>query len=105
MAAKLLGFENDRERTEMCAGYQHDWANQPNIFGAETQKLLRLCYMLFKADLAHNAEKVEKLKRKIFGIAKSHHVHIRWYGLDTVCEPDRFLVSGKGQDYLAFIQC
>lgn len=106
MAAKLLVFENDRERTEMCAGYQHDWANQPKIFGTETQKLLNLCEQLFKADLARNAEKVERLKKKLFGIAKTYHVYIKWYGMSTVCnEPDRFLVSGRGQDELAFIQC
>ena len=90
---------------EMCADTNHNWAHQPKIFGSETEKLLELCENLFRADLNRDTEKVDKLKRKIFGIAKSHHVHIKWYGDSKVCEPDRFLISGRGQDELAFIQC
>ena len=77
MAARILVFENDAERMEMCAGYQHNWAHQPRLFGSETEKLLELCNKLFHADLQYDKEKVEKLKGKIFGIAKVHHVRIK----------------------------
>ena len=102
----IVVFENDSERNQMCASLSHDWKNQKKIFGKETDKLLKLCYDLFQAALDFNKNEVERLKKKIFGIAKAHRLHIRWLGENTVaCEPDRFIVSGRGYDRLAFIQC
>ena len=46
------------------------------------------------------------LLKKIYGIAKAHGLYVTWYGKGSIsCEPDRFLVSGRGYDRLAFIQC
>ena len=103
----MVVFENNTERAMMCAGACHNWRNQKKIFGSETQKLLDTCEKLFRAKLCFKEKDVEEqLLRKIFGIAKAHGLYITWYGIGSgPCEPDRFLVSGRGFERLAFIQC
>lgn len=104
--AKIVVFENDRERAMMCADSCHDWANQKDIFGTETSKLLDTCNKLFHAALHFQNKEAEQFLKKIYGIAKAHGLRITWYGKGYgVCEPDRFLVSGQGHERLAFIQC
>ena len=106
MAAKLVVFENNTERAMMCADVCHDWEHQQDIFGNETQKLLNTCEKLLDVSLKFSSKEEETLLlKKIFGIAKSHGVSITWYGMAPVSEPDRFLVSGRGHDRLAYIQC
>ena len=77
------------------------------IFGTEEEKLLNTCTELFHAALRFQGKEVEQqLLKKIFGIAKAHGVYITWYGNQSApCEPDRFLVSGRGVEKLALIQC
>lgn len=76
------------------------------IFGTEEEKLLNTCTELFHAALRFQGKEVEQqLLKKIFGIAKAHGVYITWYGKKAPCEPDRFLVSGRGVERLALIQC
>ena len=103
--AFYLVFQNEEERATMSATASHNWRHQEKVFGNETEKLLGLCEKLFRAELKNNKEEVEKLQKRLYGIAKSHGVHIKWYGKSSVCQPDRFLVSGRGHDRLAFIQC
>jgi hypothetical protein len=107
MAATMVVFENGKERAMMCADLCHNWENQKEIFGSETQKLLDTCTELFHASLRYQGKEVEQqLLKKIFGIAKAHGCYITWYGNGRgPCEPDRFLVSGRGIERLAFIQC
>lgn len=106
MKAKLVVFGNDKERAMKCADFGHRWEDQQNIFGSETQKLLDACEKLFHASLYHQGKEIEnQLLKKIFGIAKAHGLKITWYGTGSCREPDRFLVSGKGFEVLAFIQC
>ena len=106
MAAEIVVFETEKERAMMSADFTHDWKNQENIFGTETEKLLKTCDELFHASLRFQSKKVEKLMKKVYGIAKAHGVYITWYGMSKCAnEPDRFLVSGRGHEYLAFIQC
>lgn len=106
MKAELVVFENDRERAMMCADLGHHWESQKNIFGSETKKLLDTCEKLFNASLSNQGKKVEnQLLKKIYGIAKTHGLRVKWYGTGSCCEPDRFLVSGNGFEELAFIQC
>ena len=106
MATTMVVFENNKERARMCADFCHDW-NQKKIFGSETQKLLDTCEKLFRARLQFQGKDYEeRLLKKIFGIAKAHGLYITWYGKGCgPCEPDRFLVSGRGFERLAFIQC
>lgn len=104
--ANLIVFENDMERAMLSAGVEHDWENQKCLFGIETKKLLDTCDKLFHAAVRFKSGDEDKLLRKIYGIAKAHGVHIKWYGMSkSACEPDRFLVSGYGAERLAFIQC
>lgn len=105
--ARMVVFENNTERAMMCSDLCHDWINQEEIFGFETQKLLDMCEKLFHANLRFQGKAVEEqLLKKIYGIAKSHGLYITWYGKGCgPCEPDRFLVSGHGFERLAFIQC
>ena len=107
MAATIVVFENNKEMAMMSAEVCHDWRNQKEIFGSETQKLLDTCTELFHAALRYQVKEVEQqLLKKIFGIAKAHGLYITWYGNGRgPCEPDRFLVSGRGVERLAFIQC
>lgn len=81
--------------------------NKEELFGAETNKLLEKCEELFHVALRHQGKEAEKqLLKKIFGIAKAHGLYITWYGNGCgPCEPDRFLVSGRGVERLALIQC
>ena len=112
--ATLIVFENKTERDECCAGLCHDWHNQPNIFGTETQKMLDTCTELMRVSLfsyfpklsfkEHEMRK-QVLLRRIYGIAKTHGLYVRWRGLDSVRQPDRFEISGHGHERLAFIQC
>ena len=106
MSAKIIVFENNSERAMMSADMYHDWNNQRSIFGTETQKLLKLCEKLFHVALHSQDKELEmKLLKKINGIAKTHAVYIRWYGMGLgTYEPDKFLVSEKGIR-LALIQC
>lgn len=102
--AQLVIFENRKERSMMCADVAHDWDNQKDIFGKETEKLLCTCQKLFRATMDHEEEDTERLLRKIYGIAKYHHVRIVW----NKSRPDYFIVYGKGwfkKRRLALIQC
>lgn len=102
----MVVFENNMERAMMCAGPLHNWRNQKNIFGPETQKLLDTCEKLYRTKLGFEKMDSEELLKKIYGIAKAHGLYITWYGNRRgPCEPDRFLVSGRGVERLAFIQC
>lgn len=104
--ALMVVFENDKERAMMSADPCHDWWNQKDIFGTETTKLLDTCEKLFHAALHFQKEEAERLLNKIYGIAKAHGLYITWYGRGKgTFEPDRFLVSGKGCETLAVIQC
>lgn len=105
MAAKVLVFENHTERAMMCANLSHDWDNQEKIFGNEEDKLLKTCVKLFRVAIRLEEGDEDKLLKKVYGIAKAHGVHIKWYGLANSCKPDRFLVSGRGVEELALIQC
>jgi hypothetical protein len=111
MAAQLIVFENSNERACCCADLCHDWENQPKIFGSETEKMLNMCNELKKVslypDLSYEEIKRRKkiLLKKIYGIAKAHGVFVHWYGETPPREPDRFLISGRGHERLAFIQC
>lgn len=106
MAATIVVFENDNERSMMCADLYHDFTNQKNIFGTENKKFLDACNELFLAALQNEKSESEQLLKKIYGIAKAHGLYVTWYGKGSIsCEPDRFLVSGRGYDRLAFIQC
>ena len=107
MAAKLIVFENDEERAMMCASLGHNWDSQEAIFGKETKKLLYSCEELFHVSLKFQGVKAENaMLKKIYGIAKDHGLYITWFGRGAgPCEPDRFLVSGHGEERLAFIQC
>ena len=110
--ARLVVFLTHEERSMMCAPER-----DINLFGREQEKLLELAYELFREDLKPSWRKDNKriafLKKKIFGIAKSHGFRITWYGGEGggVAEPDRFLISGrmkdsdKWEECLAFIQC
>ena len=108
MAATLVVFQNENERSWMCADQFHDWNNQKLICGSETQKLVDNCEKLFK-EVMHNHHKNKDVERKllskIYGIAKSHGLRVTWYGHGVTCMPDRFLISGHGHERLAFIQC
>ena len=105
MATTMIVFENSKEMSMMSADVCHDWRNQKKLFGSETQKLLDACTELFHAALRYQDKEVEQqLLKKIFGIAKTHGLYITWYGNGCgPCEPDRFLVSGRGIERLAFI--
>lgn len=47
----------------------------------------------------------DKLIKALYGIAKRHHVHIKWLRYSTAaCCPDQFLVYKNG-DRIAMIQC
>ena len=115
MAALLLVFANGNERASCCADLCHDWENQPNIFGSETEKMLNTCNELMKVSLRYtyypdlSYEEIKKRKqillKKIYGIAKAHGLFVHWYGETPPLEPDRFLISGRGHERLAFIQC
>lgn len=69
--AQLVIFENRKERSMMCADVAHDWDNQKDIFGKETEKLLCTCQKLFRATMDHEEEDTERLLRKIYGIIMS----------------------------------
>ena len=104
MEATMVVFENSKERAMMCADVGHDWINQEEIFGSDTQELLETCAKLTRAVRDHHVRK--QLLEKISDIASRHELTITWYGEGCgPCEPDRFLVSGRGVERLAFIQC
>lgn len=104
--ATIVVFENGTERAMMSADTCHAWSKQKLIFGKETEKLLDYCDRLFHAELHFQKEEAKYLKKKIYGIAKNHGLRITWYGEGHgPCEPDRFIVSGKGHTRLAMIQC
>ena len=106
MAARLIIFENETERSMMSAEMCHKWQSQENIFGGETQKLLTTCYKLFHVAIRVEQGDQAKLLKKICGIAKAHGVYITWYGSCSASrQPDRFLISGRGEERLGFIQC
>lgn len=104
----LIVFENDIERCSMLAAVDHDFENQPLIFGKETDKFLEICRELCFGALRiepMDAEKEVKLLKKLYGIAMVHGLYVTWYGLSKSCfEPDRFLISGKGHDRYAYVQ-
>ena len=105
MAATLVIFRTAEERAMMCACSDH--GEEEKLFGTETQKLLDTCYELFRVSINFRGKAAEDpLLKKIYGIAKAHHLFITWYGRGNgLCQPDRFLISGRGERELAFIQC
>ncbi len=109
MAADIRIFKDNHERNSMCSDRDYSAEHKYDIFGKETDTLLRTCDELFNNSLylSKKTEKTEQdLLKKIFGIAKRHHVFITWCGNATsVPDPDRFFVSGRGHEMLAFIQC
>lgn len=105
--ASMVVFENSTERAEMCADYLHNYEEEPDIFREDKEDLLETCDKLFLVAIHRKDDNKNKLLSKLYGIAKKHHVRITWYGDGTSCvhEPDRFLVSGRGHERLAYIQC
>ena len=104
--ATIIVFENDEERTALCASPSHNFDAQPEIFGMATKRVLKTCDKLFHASLECNIKEIKKQQRKLYSLAKSHGVYIRWFGEGRkYSEPDFFLVAGHGYDRLAFIQC
>ena len=98
--ASLTVFRDDRERSMMCG------RETAPIFGSETEKVLKLCTELLEASLSRgDKSKIEPLKKRIFGIAKTYHLYVKWYGEGKPpLQPDRFLVSGRGHERYAVIQ-
>lgn len=58
----------------------------------------------YKESLNRWNEETYRMLRALYGIAKRHHVHIKWLRDSTTCMPDRFLVNKKGKQ-IAMIQC
>ena len=106
MSAKLVVFANNRERAQMMAAYSNSNCGNEKIFGKETEKFLNYCDELCNAAISLKKENIPRLLNKIYGIAKTHRVYITWYGMSKHApEPDRFLISGRGHERLAMIQC
>ena len=104
--AKILVFENHQERAWKAAMPYHDWENQPCIFGRQEERVLKICEELYRNKLHFGSKELEKkLLRKLYGIAKFHGVRLTWYGNSSSAEPDRFMVSGRGEERLALIYC
>lgn len=75
------------------------------LMGKEKGKLYNACIKLYKAKLYYRrGVDLESLKRPIYGIAKRHHINIKWCGEGVCSCPDRFLVYYKGKR-LGMIQC
>ena len=68
MAATIVVFENSKEMAMMCADVCHDWRNQKEIFGSETQKLLDTCTELFHAALRYQG------KERVLVVLANHGV-------------------------------
>lgn len=100
MKAKLVVFENDKERAMKCADFGHRWEDQQNIFGSETQKLLDACEKLFHASLYHQGKEIEnQLLKK--SLALPRHMDSKLHGmeLEVVASLIDFLYQARDLKY------
>lgn len=55
-------------------------------------------YTQYLNDVKAWENETEKMLGKLYGIAKRHHVHIKWLAVDTAaCMSDRFLIQKNGK--------
>lgn len=72
--------------------------NIGKYFGKDTAKVIGVCTQMCDAWCFNNSNGVSELKKKLFGIAKRHHVRIDWCG-DSTCAPmgDKFILYKNGK--------
>ena len=77
--------------------------NLHKIFGSQTDIVKSLMLDMFDATMNtwHIRPSVlcQPQFAQLCGIAKYKHCRIEWYGNDSVCQPDRWLISKNGRHY------
>lgn len=104
MVAKIIVFENEDERATCSVSTNHNWKNQPNLFGNDISSLLEHCENLVKLCYfnTYNLDNIpyndrEKLKNfhlgNIYNIAKKYGYYISWCGNSFITyQPEKFLI-------------
>ena len=77
--------------------------NLHKIFGSQTDIVVALMLNMFEATMSTWFIRPSVLCKpqftKLCGIAKHRHCRIEWCGNDSVCQPDRWLITKNGRCY------